>query len=136
MMRAGLLLYLMLATAVGPGLCCCLADGFGSLPKKGTPKNSCCPKHDQGKEKFPAKSPSGPCSCPCTEDRVSPNLPRTIDRNDVFGQASFPFVFVVGIPSAQPLIVDANIAGTNPRNLPFTCLSAQEILRAIHVLLC
>ncbi|MBI2806264.1 MAG: hypothetical protein HYX68_14895 [Planctomycetes bacterium] len=132
MIRVGLFLYLIVATAAGPGMCCCFADGFGSLLTKGKSTKSCCPKHDHSQKQAPAKSPSAPC--PCQEDRVSPNPAWTVERSDVFGAVSFLLVSMQALPPSQLLMADYST--TSPRNFAFTCLSSKDILRAVHVLRC
>lgn len=109
MIRAGLLLYLIFATAAGPGLCCCLADGFGSLASKEKSAKSCCPKHNHDKKEGPAKSPSGPC--PCQEDRVSPNPGWAAERIDFFEAPSVPFECVLGILPSQLILTDWQTVG-------------------------
>lgn len=103
MIRLGLFLYLILAMAAGPGLCCCFAEGFGSLLTKEKSTKSCCPNHPNNKKEVPAKHLPGPC--PCQEDRVSPNPAWAVERGDFFGATSFQFICVPGLHPPQLLLV-------------------------------
>ena len=132
MIRFGLFLYLMLATAAGPGLCCCVADRLGNMPAKETPTKKCCRNHHDGKKEAPAKDPSA--ACPCKQDRVSPNPVLTMERGDGLGYSSFQFASVLGLSALKAPVTDVNTA--TPRNLAFSNLDAREVLRAIHVLRC
>jgi len=132
MIRAGLFLYLIFATVFGPGMCCCVANGLGRLATKEQPTKSCCPKHDHHKKESPPNTPSG--SCPCQEDRVIPNPGWAVERSDFFEATSFQVVPVLGIIPSQMMMADSSLE--SPRRFAFTSLSARDILRAVHVLLC
>ncbi len=131
MIRTGLFLYLMLALAAGPGLCCCLPERFVA---KNTQKNSCCQNNDFGKKDAPAKTPSAPC--PCQEDRLAANIVLSMEQVDVLRIAENQVSSMFDIPPMQHLQVDRNIVDNSPGNLAFAHLSARGILRAIHLLRC
>lgn len=132
MIRLGLFLYLLLVTAAGPGACCCLADGIGTLLTKDSRKKSCCPNHGSEKKESPSKSPTRPC--PCKEDRVGPISVWTIDKGRLFTPSVWQFDSACGSLSTAFTIseLNANAGG----NLRFTYLTGHELLRATHVLRC
>lgn len=135
MVRLGLLLYLALMTATGPGLCCCLASQAVDILGKDTkPAHPCCPGHQPTNKETPSKYPSAPC--PCQETRFDSNVGRTSERLD----ASVELRQQACVAFVSLLPTDSNSDGSNPTNRSGSAapafLDGKDILRALHILRC
>lgn len=152
MVRIGISVYLMLATLVGPGLCCCttprLLAALAHPGKTEQPRLSCCPHHHQsgvadhptGPEQAPQKreQPGHP-DCPCQENRATLALlsPDSESALQLLSRhlASGWMTFVGALPMAVPQFV-AGLTGV-PGGCPaFPFLTARDMLRSLHVLRC
>jgi hypothetical protein len=151
MLRIAVATYLMVVTAAGPWFCCCapvrLAAIFSS-PRIEKPVTegcpNCCTHHDQQRpQRQPADDPIKPQpnrpGCPCrgepTQSVALPpaaegtkHLPTTDLTERLSVIAPFTAVATVGEPGSSVL----HLGGR--RAHPF--LTADEILRALHNLLC
>lgn len=133
MIRLGLLLFLVLETAVGPGLCCCVATwaDFCADAKGG---NFCCQGKYPGKGETPNQRQVP--ACPCQNERGTPILLKVGDWDQ--NVSDFRCLGAVDdINQTVTVFVPEHSQATSvSRNLAFTFLDGRGILRAIHVLLC
>jgi len=135
MLRVGLLLYLMLVTASGPFVCCCLAVEVGdAIAQERRESSGCCSQHAPSNKEIPSKCPKPPC--PCKEASYDPNAGRTSDSaeilNDLRQQVSVGTFALVATGASVDVAAETGI----PPNLAFTFLDSRDILRAIHGLRC
>lgn len=131
MIRVGLLLYLMLVTAAGPAVCCCLAVRVGDIvAKERGDAKGCCPAHAPTKKETPNKCPSP--LCPCKEVGYNPNVGKTSDQAEILIDLRQHTSIEAFTPFVTPPSVDAHPETDVPRNLAFTFLDGRGILRAIH----
>jgi hypothetical protein len=153
MVRIGLSLYLMLAAAAGPWLCCCTTERLAArfaFPTKQSSHNGCCGDHQTAKgsqkHRTPEQSPSdedqpGCPSCPCQEEGARLAVLASLDSSEVAKEFQSRHIpqglvgLVPLVPTAHCLSADGDpeTSGEAVR-LPF--LSAQDILHALHILRC
>jgi hypothetical protein len=150
MARIGLTLYLMLAAAVGPWLCCCTAGRLFSLSPatKPTAHQRCCEcpachrghppgaPSDLSGDRVPA--PRG--LCPCNKDRpkalVSVESENSSAVERARSQEKHPSTELGAVLFSQAcLALSPEGQGTGT---PTVCSwrSPRDILRALHILLC
>ncbi len=158
MLRIGLSMYLVLATAAGPGLCCCLparlltellaSRSSGSEQVAGASHQSCGCHHDHGAVPHGHKSPSPDqdkpgcpdCpSCPCKQPGLDTSLPPQ-DAEQLNNVLVRSFLDVpAGLAPAAPLTCFVFLCVAPPgwgdgTALPF--LSARDYLATLHILRC
>ena len=148
MFRIGLSVYLMLATLVGPWLCCCQMSRFSarfvsllryekSKPFESRP--SCCQHRVPVKDSQPTKLPDAP-SCPCQgKGQEAPALvvlqsdgTRQVDRDPNAQAMEFPdteFLLSGVATSSINLVLNAS-------SLPSPVLTGRDILSSLHILRC
>jgi hypothetical protein len=155
-LRVAVSAYLMFVTAAGPWLCCCTTARLATLFRPSaadthhtTPAHPCCCRDADGPDRDAAPSrserPREPQDrdghkCPCRQNgsRDTAGLPPSADRD---GQAlarqtlqGAPDFVAPHVCGTSPLCPGNHLA---PPDLPaFPFLTAQEILRAHHNLLC
>jgi len=139
MFRVAVALYLMLASAAGPWLCCCTGArllGFDSLvhDKQGA-RSPCCCGHrgekNQGRQSSDAQGPKK--SCPCQEDQlVTPAV--SDDGNDRSLKAPFSVDLQAPVLSSPSLHLDA--ASVVPRHSAAFPFNGRDTLCALQVLRC
>lgn len=128
MIRVGLLLYLMLVTAAGPAVCCCLAVQVGDIvAKEGGDATRCCPGHAPTKKETPSKFPNP--QCPCKEVGYNPNVGKTSDQMEILTDLRQQVSIGAFAPFVTPPSVDAHPEADAPSNLAFTFLDSRGILR-------
>ncbi|MBY0512665.1 MAG: hypothetical protein K2P78_01990 [Gemmataceae bacterium] len=155
MLRTALTIYMVLATLVGPAVCCCslcpAAAGVGRpfLPaphrSPATPSPAGCP-HCCGQSapapdspsKTPDRDPGRPQkpACPCQSHAAQPALPQAeADGTSVLALlVAFADMISAG-PLATWVAVEADLRPSCPaEGVPF--LTAQDLLRAHHLLRC
>ncbi len=143
MARIGLILYLMLAAAAGPWLCCCSAAQLGALaapaPRKAVaeekrdadPPCACCRHATPAPRDADCQVSSTGTSCHCAEGRppavasVTPVTPPD-DR--------FVETFLSSLAATTPAIVSALSLTLGNAALPFH--DTDDLLRAFHILRC
>jgi len=134
-MKLAVIVYLALATAAGPWVCCCtaaqLAPKASAVPAE-QHKSCCCPADDSQEENVPDQplTPTRPCSC---QDERQPGL---LASSDV--QAAAQLAQLATFLDAAPLdlaISPANDEATDLHySLPLTI--ARDILRIFQILRC
>ena len=150
MVRIGLSLYLMLAAAAGPCLCCCTTERLAALfafPTKQTSHVGCCGQHHAAKrsqnhrapEQRPSdQDPPSRSPCPCQEDgsrqvvAVDPELGRQVQSRSSF-QGQVEPLFALPILLSLSSDGDRQVPGKG-ETLPF--LTGRDILCALHILRC
>ena len=151
MVRIGISIYLMLATLAGPWLCCCTPTRLlASLAHSGKAGQSqpCCRHHPSAageQHTGPKKSPrnqkqSGHPACPWQENRSEPVGFFSPDSESAkqLQPRYFPCSLKDG-SGVLPTIAMLYVEGTTklpqePGALPF--LTAQDILRSLHIMRC
>jgi hypothetical protein len=152
MVRVGLLVYLIVATAAGPWLCCCTAAHFAALHTPATPQPaaargeepvpSCCShKHAASAAKGIAIEPAPPaersCACkdarpsaavPAAEPTASAGRPRPLDL-PAFADGALPVLH------AEVCVPDLS-AQRSAACAAFPVRGCRDILHALHVLRC
>ena len=145
MIRVALALYLMLATAAGPGLCCCTGVwllGCEAPPPGDGGSSSACTCGHHGQQDRAPQAPDQPepgKPCPCQEDRATAPAIVTPQMSDGRRDRSLP-----SFPSAEPCasavcFVSApfKAVGTDPiSHLPAFPLGGRRILCALQILRC
>jgi len=135
MIRVGLLLYLMLVTAAGPAVCCCLAVRVGDIvANEAGDAKGCCPAHAPTKKETPSKCPHPPC--PCKEVGYDPNIGKMSDQTEILTDLRQQLSIGAFAPFVTPPSVSVHPEAEIPPNLAFTFLDGRGILRAIHGLRC
>ena len=134
MIRVGLLLYLMLVTAAGPAVCCCLAVQVRDIVAKGGDAKGCCPAHAPKKKESPSKCPNP--LCPSKEVGYNPNIGKTSDQAEILIELRQQVSIGAFGPFVAPPSVSVHPDAEIPPNLAFTFLDGRGILRAIHGLRC
>lgn len=153
MVRIGLSLYLMLAAAVGPWLCCCttqrlLAPLFAPSTKQAS-HAGCCEDHQTAKssqkhrasEHRPGdQDPPDRPSCPCQEEGS-----RQVTLADPASEAAKQFQSRYSAQGAFELLAVAPTAlclsaegapQTSGEGVRLPFLSTEDILHALHILRC
>jgi hypothetical protein len=148
MLRIGLTIYLIVATATGPSLCCCTALAlalFHSAAKHPTtPKDqdetahACCHHRHPATFRATREEPSHPAhTCSCGDSRpelvLSPSSPRAVIASSAelpaFGQDTL-------IPhSSDPASVALSAANSASRGF-CACPCARAVLDSRHILRC
>jgi len=148
MTRIALTLYLVLASAVGPSLCCCLPSellGFYTSDKQ---SHRCCGHHAAKHSPRPAKTKQDPATpspvpqkdCPCKEGQSKPVLftpAHESPASEYSRTLMLPQWAAVGgfLPGTGSITLYAQEQPTS-HCITFPFLSSREILRAIQVLRC
>jgi hypothetical protein len=151
MVRVGLALYLMLATAAGPWLCCCTADSLfvlcaGTRPESAGAHCSC--GHHGGDRAHPTTKPRGTADdpsqvprgpCPCKQSRPEPSVFLPPEHSS----GAQPGRFLETLPSteagsfflsASSLTLPAG--GHSTESIIGSWHDPRDILRALHILRC
>jgi hypothetical protein len=136
MFRTGLLMYLVLANAVGPGFCAFpqkLAVVF-ALYRHGdnTTNHHCCPYKDVSGQDRSSNEPTQ-MPCQCKQPRLVSTTPES-SSSDVLKKLTATYDFVA-VKLAQPN-PDLSTESGRPRDLAFSFLNGRDILRAMQLLLC
>lgn len=152
MLRIGLILYLMLAMLAGPALCCCLAERLTAefaRPAEQESSGSCaCRKHQsqpQSQYRAPEQRPDKQdrphrSPCPCQEHRSQETALVSQDSNLAQQLQSRQLLQgPIELLTIPPTALCLSSYGDSdlPREravLPF--LTAQDLLRALHMLRC
>jgi hypothetical protein len=153
MVRVGLTLYLMCATAVGPALCCCLPARFFALftpAEQSLPAcHACCSHHTcdrdglsgnlPGSRDNPSPGPRDPC--PCKEsplERLVLIAPENSAKNANDGRSleTSSFVEVDRLPVAAAFLVPGTPGRASGEPFASALHDARDILRALHILRC
>ena len=142
MFRSGLLLYLVLTSAVGPW-CCPFAT---QLIQAATPSfhhgeektaNNCCQGKDSPTSNHSSDVP-GKTLCKCNESRMGPTTTRSCGL-DVFSReykSSVEIGIVISAFEMSRIGLVLFAECENPRNTIFSFMEGQDILRASQILLC
>jgi hypothetical protein len=147
MVRIGFTLYLVVSTAVGPSLCCCLPGDLLALCTSSA-RHRCCGhhaatrRHQQAKteqpRETPAPAPQKDCPCKAVEPQPAALTPSHPSPASEYTRSSMlPHGASVGVP----LLGAAHLTPHSPVQAPGQCitfpfLSSREILRALHILRC
>ncbi len=151
MLRIGLTLYLMFVMLAGPALCCCVAErlvaDFAS-PAKQDELPSCACRHQStgdGQHRSPEQRPdkkdhSDRSSCPCQQHGPRQTPLASLDSGSAKQlQARQAFEGPVELPAILPTTLCVLSHGSrlaSKEGEPFPFWTAQDILRALHILRC
>jgi hypothetical protein len=142
MLRTGVSIYLMLVTLAGPGLCCCtLTQHRHRLPstakQKPLERPCCCHRQAKAPSQSTPVEPKKPC--PCKEHGAMPvaflqNQSCSAQQLDFAEQLHY-FADVASLACVNE--VPSPVASQQSPVLGMSgCLTAQDLLRALHILLC
>jgi hypothetical protein len=139
MVRIGLTLYLMLSTAVGPALCCCLPGDFLALclPASSV-RHSCCGYHAGRTEQSPGTPSPGPQKdCPCKKDQPQPVV-FTPTHQSAASEYTRPLMLPQGTVVGDCLLGAAHfVQGHAPREpISYPYHNSRDLLRALRILRC
>jgi hypothetical protein len=130
---------LAIAVLLGPHLCCCSADAFGSSPAPNAPTTSC--PHCLAKDA--SDCPETPCSGPIAPNCPLCELARTIpawgtlpsaDSLDLNDTCFSPILLFIDADESFRSL--KTLASTTPPNGSFTHLHGVGILRALGRMRC
>lgn len=151
MLRIGLTLYLMLAMLAGSALCCCMAEQlravFARTSKQGT-RAPCCnhqestrPSQQRALQQCPDKKDhSDRSECPCQGHRCQETALAALESSPAKQFQSRlsllgPTELLAALPFA--LAVSSERECRPPKeSMPLPFLTAQDILRTLHMLRC
>jgi hypothetical protein len=153
MARIGLSLYLMLAAAAGPLFCCCTSErllaALFAPPTQQASHAGCCADHQASKgsqkhrtsEQRPGdQDQPGHPSCPCQEDGSQQVTLAPLDSEAAKQlQSRYSFQGFVELMPLGPMASYLSAEGdpqTSEEGVCLPFLSAQDILRALHILRC
>jgi hypothetical protein len=149
MARTGLALYLVLSTAVGPSLCCCLPDDLFSLctaPKEPSSAHRHCCGHDAAHHRHRAANttqapdmptPAAQRDCPCKEDQPQPvafELSGNLSPLEAARCLMVSHWTIVGVPVLGDVLLTQGKAPRESISCPFC--NSRDILSALHILRC
>ena len=147
MTRIGLTLYLVLSTAVGPSLCCCLPGDLLALWTSSA-RQGCCGHHAASHSHRPAKttqapgtpSPAPEKDCPCKESQPQPVVltpsEKSQDSESTRSLIAANWAAVdVSLLHAAPLNLLTQ-AETKGRCFAFPFRGARDVLSVLQVLRC
>lgn len=152
MARIGLTLYLMVATAASPWLCCCTAGQLPGPLSSSTPEppapHTCCghgvapsgqpaANDEQVPDSPPPAAPHGPCPCVKGLRNLSllavPERTAGVEQGGPFSSLC-PFEVGTFITVNSLDLGDQGKAPGEPISFPF--YGPRDILRALHILRC
>lgn len=152
MARVGLTLYLMVAAAAGPWLCCCTVGHLFALcpapQQKPSAGHRCCGHHEAGRghpNTTPSATPGRPSpaphgSCPCKENQPAP-LVSTVPAPSSGAEQERILLPRHSVEAGRLLLPAICLAShTQGQSLwgSMTCpfRDSRDILRALHILRC
>ena len=144
MFRIGLSVYLMLATLVGPWLCCCqpprLSARFVALLRSDKSmaagsNHSCCQHRLPVKDSQPTNPPKAP-SCPCQGNRPALVLLESDGTRQLHRDSNAQAVDQLDYDSLPGVVMPSFglILASPPLSSPV--LTGRDILSSLHILRC
>lgn len=144
MTRIGLALYLVLSSAVGPSLCCCLPGELLALYTSSA-CHRCCDYHTTSPSHRPAKpteapgtpSPAPQNDCPCKESQPQPVVLTPVEWDPAAQYTRSLMVSQWATVGDSLLAAVPLTQGQAPResiSCPFR--DSRDMLRALHILRC
>ena len=142
MVRIGVVVYLVLATAAGPAVCCCTMNRLFAFSSQGWSTTSshhgCCNRH--GKDgRRPGEVPKRRPDCPCQDsprDSAYLAAAKSLVPEDAARSLNLPGAAGM-VGSALPHSLAPGAIIQVPReSIAFPFHDARQVLRALHILRC
>jgi hypothetical protein len=144
LLRIGLSVYLMLATLVGPWLCCCqpprLSARFVALLRNEEAKSaenhhSCCQHQAPVNDSQPTNTPKAP-SCPCQGNRPALVTPVSDGTRQLHRDSNAQAVDLLDHDSLSGVLMPSFGLTLTSSLLSSPFLTGRDILSSLHILRC